>query len=137
MLANLMKGSFESAKSSVTIDEKGRVIEKDGQMDANSMAGGTLYFPDKKVKIGYSWDRSTPMPNGTSMKATYVFEGTESLDGVDVARIKVTPSGDKTSTGSFTYWIDIATGMALKANGEITSEADGGKMVMKIDIKRV
>lgn len=137
MFVNLLKGSFENAKSNVTIDKKGRVIEQSGQMDANSMAGGTLYFPDKKVKVGDTWDRSAPMAGGAPVKAVYKFEGAEKLDGMDVARISVTPEGDKTSKGSFTYWIDIATGMAVKANGEITSEADGGKMVMKMDIKKV
>lgn len=138
MFADAIKTELASKKSTVTVDKKGRVIEQAGAMDANSMAGGTLYFPDKKVKIGDTWERSTPMPNGGSVSAKYKFEGTEELDGVDVARITVTPSSpDAKSTGSFTYWIDIATAMAIKANGKITTEADGGRMVMTMDIKRI
>jgi hypothetical protein len=77
------------------------------------------------------------MSGGTTMKAAYEFVGTEAVDGVDTAKITVTPIGDKTSTGSFTYWVDMQTGMAVKANGTISSESGGGKMVMTLDVKKV
>lgn len=138
MFVNLLKSSFENAKSTVTMDTKGRVIEQEGQVDSNAMGGGTMFFPDKKVKVGDTWERTTPIPNGGNVKALYKFEGTEKVDGVDAAKISVTPSTEEnTSTGSFVYWIDMATGMAIKANGEIITEADGGRMVMKMDMKRV
>jgi len=137
MFANLIKASLTDTKNTATIDKKGRVLEQTGQMDANSMSGGTLFFPDEKVKVGDTWERSAPMAGGANVKAIYKFEGTEKLDGMDVARISVTPEGEANATGSFMYWIDMATGMAVKANGEVTQEADGGKMVMTLDIKRV
>jgi hypothetical protein len=71
------------------------------------------------------------------MTASYKFEGMETVDGVDAAKIVMTPKGDNTSSGSFTYWIDTKTGMAIKGNGKITNEANGSKMVISMDVKRV
>jgi hypothetical protein len=139
MLVNFMKGSFENTKTTVTMDSKGRVVEQEGQMDANAMGGGSMYFPDKKVKVGDTWERSTPMPGGTgSMKAVYKFEGTEKVDGVDTAKISITPSTPQNnSKGSFTYWVDIKTGMAVKASGEIVTEEGENRMVMKMEMNKV
>ena len=139
MLVNLMKGSFENQKSKVTMDSKGRIVEQEGAIDSNAMGGGTMYFPDKKVKVGDTWERNTPIPGGSgNIKAVYKFEATEKVDGVDAAKISITPSTpDDTSTGSFTYWVDIKTGMAIKATGEMVSEQGEGKMTMKMEMNRV
>jgi hypothetical protein len=136
MIANILKQSFGEQKSTITVDEKGRVLNSEGMLDANSMAGGTVFFPDGKVKVGDEWEQKLPS-EGTSMTASYKFEGMETVDGVDAAKIVMTPKGDNTSSGSFTYWIDTKTGMAIKGNGKITNEANGSKMVISMDVKRV
>lgn len=136
MIANILKQTFGEQKSTITVDEKGRVLNSEGVMDANSMAGGTVYFPDGKVKVGDTWEQKLPS-QGSEMSATYKFEGMEKVDGMDAAKIVMTPKGDNTSTGSFTYWIDTKTGMAIKGNGKITNEANGAKMVITMDVKKV
>ena len=136
--ADAIASSLKSTVTKMTVDSKGRVVKEEGAGDANSMSSGMIYFPDKKVKVGDTWERSTPTGNGQNVTAKYKFEGTEKVDGIETAMISVTPvTPGAEASGKFTYWIDMSNGMAVKGNGEIKSTAGGGSMTMGFDMTRI
>jgi hypothetical protein len=126
------KKSLMAEPSKVTIDDKGRVISQEGSIDAGGGAGGTIYFPDKKVKVGDTWEKTTPGPGGQSIKALYKFEQVQVLDGVSVARISMTPEAtaeEMKFEGRYDYWVDLKTAMVVKADGKVTMSSQGQSMV--------
>lgn len=133
--ASEVKKGLTSSGSKIVIDAKGRVISEEGSIDAGGGAGGTIFFPDKKVKIGDTWEKTTPGPGGQSIKAQYKFEQVHVLDGKTVARISMTPvaaTDGITLEGRYDYWVDLKTAMVVKADGKVTTSGEGQKMVTKM-----
>lgn len=139
-LASEITKGLESSTSTVVVDDRGRVINQEGAVDAGGGAGGTIYFPDKKVKPGDTWEKNTPGPNGQSILATYRFEAVHVLDGETVARISMTPTAvaeGVTLEGRSDYFVDLDTGMVVKMDGKLTTKANGQSVVTKLAMSRL
>jgi len=130
-----------SATSTFTIDEKGRMIRQEGALDAGGGAGGTIYFPDKKVRPGDTWEKNSPMQSGgQAIIAKYKFEAVHVLDGNTVARISMTPraaSEDIKMEGRYDYFIDLDTAMIVKMDAKVTTTAGGQTVVTKVAMSRL
>jgi hypothetical protein len=137
-IAQMMGEQMKKMVAKMTVDEKGRVVEQEGSVDSTMGSGGTIFFPDKKVKVGDTWERSTPV-QGQSMLAKYKFEGTENVGGKTLAKISMVPSTEGVEMkGKIDYLVDMDNGMIVKCNGKMTtSSAQGGSMVVTMNMDKI
>ncbi|MDQ2986248.1 MAG: hypothetical protein M3R13_05940 [Armatimonadota bacterium] len=136
-MASGMADGMKSTVGKMTVDPKGKVIKQEGSVDSAMGSGGTIFFPDKKIKPGDTWEKSMPGPSG-NMLAKYKFVGLEDVEGKSLAKISMTPSTEgSTMSGNFDYWIDMDTGLIVKGAGKMTSASkETGSMAVTIDMKR-
>jgi len=135
-----IKKTLEATASKVVIDSHGRVISQEGTLDAEGGSAGIIYFPDKKIKPGDTWEKKSPGPNGQSILATYKFEAVHVLDGKSVARISMTPKADVENVkleGRTDFFVDIDTGMIAKADGKMKTTAMGQTVNTTIAISKL
>jgi hypothetical protein len=137
--ADMIGEQMKTTVSKMTVDEKGRVIKQEGAPDSAMGTGGTLFFPDKKVKVGDTWERTMPGQNGQSMVVKYKFEGTESADGKTLAKISMTPKAPEgvKMDGKFDYLVDMDNAVVMQGKGKMTTSAQGGSMVVSIDMTKI
>lgn len=130
-MADSIEKALSSMTSKIVIDKSGRVLSQEGPVDTNAGVAGLIYFPDKKVKPGATWEKTTPGPNGNAIIAKYKFEAVHELDGKTVARISMTPiSTNKNLTvgGRYDYFVDIHTSLVVKADGKMSTSYGGQTM---------
>jgi hypothetical protein len=137
-VAEMFAQQFKNSVGKLTIDSKGRVVNQEGSVDSAMGSGGTLYFPDKKVKVGDTWERAMPTAGGGTANVKYRFEGAEAVGGKTYAKISIKPvSQGVETTGQFDFLVDMDNGMIFNGDGSITSKVGGGSMVVTMKMERI
>lgn len=125
---NQLKG-----KSYTTVyDQRGKVISTDaGASNPMGMAGGDMNYPDKKLKVGDTWEASTTT-NGQTAKVQYKVIGADKVGSVDalVVELKFLEPEMLKKSGPLKIWIDRNNGRTIKMDGVLDIDQGGVKMKM-------
>lgn len=115
---------------------------------ADQMMGGehyianltTIMWPKEKVDTGSKWTAKIPAnKEGETPEITLNYEilGREKVAGKDTFKIKMTAKGGDASNDA-TAWVEIGTGLTIKAQGQMKSVPIQGMMmdpVYSLEIK--
>lgn len=118
-------------------DECNRIVEGG---DTATAAGGNDFsavYPEKPIKKGDTWT-DTISSGGTEMTVNFTAAGIENVGGTRAMKIVMDfpPDNPMKFKGPLNFWVDVASGMQIKAEGQVTGEQEGQKLKLDISMSK-
>lgn len=134
----MLQGMLESLRSQFTQDlefEVNRMRKVLKRIKGESGSNSVVVFPDHPVKVGDKWE-SEGMANGKAIQLQIVFEGIESVNGKECARLSISGAdySPMTSDGPEYEWVDVKTGLMVKKTMAISGTTNHVKMRFAAEI---
>ena len=116
------------------VDNRGNV--KSGDMPMQS-SGMFISYPEKAISVGAIWT-SNASQGGINATMNYKFTGVKAVGGKQVAVIAITlvGKGQQNLTGNGSMLVNLADGMLIKMNNNMTIAAGGKPLKMSMVMSR-
>lgn len=130
---------LQKMKVFVTLDSKGKAISTrlEGAPPGTPIDSGqqSVPFPDHPIKPGDSWEGETSL-RGEKVKGKYKFVAVEEVSGKRAAKIEAAIETSQIAMDKpMLFWIDIASGMAVKMEMSGTETASKNKIALTMSVK--